>query len=208
MVIIGLIFNTKYGRLKSSFEGFKYMYNDTNRQDCLSMFFKTILFLLAFIVFLLVVLTVFCPFAANILADRVFFIQNDLNQKELMQLTDLIKTKKLFTGEVVFGRIVSFYETLITYLLGLFSVSGILGYIWIRKTSKTEMRDEICNQMMSSFFKEITEMHVKKTFSEEKNLGGELYEIIDRLENVEKRMEFLENSINNAGDTLQLEDTE
>lgn len=184
------------------------MHNDTNKQDYLSIFLKTTLFLLVLIVFLLVVLTIFCPFATNILADRVFFIQNDLNQKELIQLTDLIKTKKIFTGEVIFGRIVSFYETLITYLLGLFSVSGILGYIWIRKTSKTEIRDEICSQMMSSFFNEHIEMHVQKTFSKEKNSGGELYEIIDRLENVEKRMEFLENSINNTADTLQLKDKE
>ena len=51
-------------------------------------------------------------------------------------------------------------------------------------------------------------MHVKKTFSEEKNPGGELYEITDQLEDIGKRIEFLENSINNTDGTLMLEDKE
>ena len=138
-----------------------------------------------------------CPFASEILADRTIFIRDELTEKELMSLTTMVSAKKIYPLDFVIERIVSFYELLITYILGLFVVTGLLGYLYIRKSNKADIQDEVYTVVHSRMFSDLTGIEVKRIFSEEKKEGGELYKISGDIENLVSRIEFLEADINN-----------
>ncbi len=160
-------------------------------------FLKTILCIIGLLTVVLLFIAYLCPFATTVLAERTIFTINELSNKEFNDLAILVKNKKVFTGDFVLERIISFYELLITYLLGLFAVGGFLGYVYIKKSYKADIKDEVFVMMTSDFFGKLTNEEIKKIFSEEKKAGGELYKISNDIENLISRMEFIENVINN-----------
>ena len=158
---------------------------------------KATLYFIALLIILLLVIAYICPFTTEILAERTIFTIDKLSQKELNDLTNLEKNKKVFTGDFVLERIISFYEMLITYLLGLFAIGGFLGYIYIKKSYKADIKDEVFVMVTSEVFEKLTHQEINKIFSEEKKEGGEVYKICNDIENILLRVEFLESAINN-----------
>lgn len=155
------------------------------------------MYIIGLLTVVLLFIAYLCPFATTVLAERTIFTINELSNKEFNDLAILVKNKKVFTGDFVLERIISFYELLITYLLGLFAVGGFLGYVYIKKSYKADIKDEVFVMMTSDFFGKLTNEEIKKIFSEEKKAGGELYKISNDIENLISRMEFIENVINN-----------
>ena len=165
---------------------------------------KVLLWVAIILIVLIVGVAYVCPFASEVLTERTIFVQKDLTEKELNSLMNLVRAKKIYTIDFVMERIVSFYELLITYLLGLFVFTGFLGYLYIKNSNKADIQDEVFNTVHSSMFSDLTDIEVKRIFSEEKKEGGELYKISGYLENLVSRVEFIEDFINNEDITIKV----
>lgn len=164
---------------------------------------KILLWVAIILIVLIVAVSFICPFATEILAERTIFVQKDLTEKELNSLISLVGAKKIYTIDFVMERIVSFYQLLITYLLGLFAFTGFLGYFYVKKSIKADIQEELLNAVHSRMFSELINLEVQKVFSKEKD-GGELYKISGYIENLVSRVEFIENFINNEDITIKV----
>lgn len=165
---------------------------------------KILLWVAIILIVLIIGVAFICPFATEILAERAIFVQNDLSEKELKSLISLVETKKIYTIDFVMERMVSFYQLLITYLLGLFAITGFFGYLYIKNSNKADIQDEVLRTVHSQIFSDLTNIEVKKIFSEEKKTGGELYKIGEYIENLVSRVEFIEDFINNEDITIKV----
>ena len=165
---------------------------------------KILLWVAIILIVLIIGVAFICPFATEILAERTIFVQNDLSEKELKSLISLVETKKIYTIDFVMERMVSFYQLLITYLLGLFAITGFFGYLYIKNSNKADIQDEVLRTVHSQIFSDLTNIEVKKIFSEEKKTGGELYKIGEDIENLVSRVEFIEDFINNEDITIKV----
>lgn len=165
---------------------------------------KILLWVAIILIVLIIGVAFICPFATEILAERTIFVQNDLSEKELKSLISLVETKKIYTIDFVMERMVSFYQLLITYLLGLFAITGFFGYLYIKNSNKADIQDEVLRTVHSQIFSDLTNIEVKKIFSEEKKTGGELYKIGEYIENLVSRVEFIEDFINNEDITIKV----
>lgn len=165
---------------------------------------KILLWVAIILIVLIIGVAFICPFATEILAERTIFVQNDLSEKELKSLISLVETKKIYTIDFVMERMVSFYQLLITYILGLFAITGFFGYLYIKNSNKADIQDEVLRTVHSQIFSDLTNIEVKKIFSEEKKTGGELYKIGEYIENLVSRVEFIEDFINNEDITIKV----
>ena len=168
--------------------------NDKNSRACDIL--KVFLLIISILLVTIIGIAYICPFATEVLAERTIFLQNELTEREISTLTSLIKANKIYTVDFIIERIVSFYELLIAYLLGLLAITGFLGYLYIKKSNKADIQDEVYTIVHSRTFSDLTNIEVKKIFSDEKKEGGELYKIGGDIENLISRLEFLEDYIN------------
>ncbi len=164
---------------------------------------KILLWVAIILIVLIIGVAFVCPFATEVLAERTIFVKDELFEKELKSLISLVETKKIYTIDFVMERIVSFYQLLITYLLGLFALTGFLGYFYVKKSIKADIQEELLNAVHSRMFSELINLEVQKVFSREKD-GGELYKISGYIENLVSRVEFIEDFINNEDITIKV----
>lgn len=165
---------------------------------------KILLWVAIILIVLIIGVAFVCPFATEVLAERTIFVKDELFEKELKSLISLVETKKIYTIDFVMERMVSFYQQLITYLLGLFAITGLLGYLYIKNSNKADIQEEVLHTVHSQIFSDLTNIEVKKVFSEEKKTGGELYKMGEYIENLISRVEFIENFINNEDITIKV----
>lgn len=181
-------------------------YQEINKSKKICEILRALLLVTGVLLLLIIGISYVCPFATEILAERTIFVQNDLTEKELNSLIALVNAKKIYTIDFVIERIVSFYELLIAYLLGLFVFTGFLGYLYIKNSNKADIQEEVLNVVHSQMFSDLTSIEVKKIFSEEKKEGGELYKISGDIENLVSRIEFIEADINNKDIVIKVSD--
>lgn len=160
------------------------------------------LYIIAIALSILILAAILCPLASQVIADYVIFSTKNLTNKETKFLQDLIQNHKIYTGNFIFERIISFYEVLITYLVGLLAVGGILGYFYVKKSYTSEIREEVFCSLTSNIFSDSTARQLEKIFSKEKEEGGELNRISNDIDSLTQRIDFLEKAINNKTDTI------
>lgn len=174
---------------------------DKCKENCNTL--KILLWVAIILIVLIIGVAFICPFATEILAERTIFLVDELSEKEANSLISLVKAKKIYTIDFVMERIVSFYQLLITYLLGLFAFTGIFGYFYVKKSIKVDIQEELLNTVHSTMFSDLTNIEVQKVFSKEKE-GGELYKMGGDIENLINRVEFIEDFINNEDITIKV----
>lgn len=128
----------------------------------------------------------------RILARRIVISINNLNPCEEGFIKELIQNGKLYTIDNVTVRMISFYENLITYLLGLGVLSGLIGFFYIRHSHKRDICEEFeKDEVKKDIRKQLEEIFESKLSDEEINFKNS---VIDELTS---RIEFLENLLNN-----------
>lgn len=166
------------------------------------------LYIIAIALSILILAAILCPLASQVIADHVIFSTKNLTNEETKFLQDLIQNHKIYTGNFIFERIISFYEILITYLVGLLAVGGILGYFYVKKSYTSEIREEVFCSLTSNIFSDSTARQLEKIFSKEKEEGGELNKISNDIDSLTQRIDFLEKAINNKTDTIDFKNEE
>lgn len=143
-------------------------------------------------IIMLILISYCCPLTSDILARRIVISINNLNPCEEGFIKELIQNGKLYTIDNVTVRMISFYENLITYLLGLGVLSGLIGFFYIRHFHKRDICEEFeKDEVKKDIRKQLEEIFESKLSDEEINFKNS---VIDELTS---RIEFLENLLNN-----------
>ncbi len=187
----------------------------TIRCICLTLMF------LAGSIFAVVILE---PFWLNILKDKIIFDVQNLNATEADFLNTLINTNKVHTADFVFERMIHFYESLITIIVGISAVFGVIGYLYIKNSHQRDIYEGIHSLFNShigiNLLENIITTNAKKHFTSEfnkslndgelKNLqvitqnnAEEIETILNRLNIIETQLEKIPSSIN--ADTNKIE---
>lgn len=184
----------------------KNIFNDIKgREKHLYIFF---LYIIAVALFVLVLAAILYPLMSKVITDHAIFSAEKLTCEETIFLHDLIKNHKIYTGNFIFERTISFYEMLITYLVGLLAVGGIFGYFYIRKSYTSEIREEVYCSLTSNIFSDSTARQLEKIFSKEKEEGGELNKIFSDMYSLNQRVDFLEKAINYKNENIGFKNEE
>ena len=139
-------------------------------------------------VFLIIAIAV--PIVSETITQRVLVSIDRLNGLDAKIVISQNENIKIHTMDFFVERIVSFYETLITFLIAIIGLGGILSYLYIKHSHLYETREEIANFIETQTFKGLMSRELEKLINIEKT-DGELKIQSDALESINQRLAFL-----------------
>lgn len=141
------------------------------------------------------------PNWADIITNATIFNVNNLSDKDISILKLMIEQNKLHSADIVVTRLISFYELLIQFLVGLFALFGILGFIYIkfsyRRDISEALQDFIDSKAGNLVLQNMFEEYLKKTeikpiieevFNKEKS-SGDIASIIEDNTQIHEQLE-------------------
>lgn len=93
------------------------------------------------------------------------------------------------------SQVTSFYQQIITLLLGLIGVILVISFLYLHFTSNIKAEEMAHNALESSSFQIRMQQVVDKKFAELKS-SGDFADLFDKVANLEERTEFLEKQTN------------
>ena len=169
---------------------------------------RTILLIFSFI-FSIIVGAVLCyyflmPHWATILHNSVFLDNKNLSSEELETISTLVTQNKIHTLDFVVERLISFYETQVQHLVGIFAIFGMIGFFSIKCSHKRDIAEELQEYMNSNTGKLLLQNLVKdyiknenirplvdEAFNRERNENGIISEMYDAIASLEDKNDEL-----------------
>lgn len=131
----------------------------------------------------------------------------ELSPKSSEQISD---PSGVSTLEIYINQITSFYQQLITFLLGIIGVLLGVNFIYLHTTSKIKAEEMAHEAMETKSFGYRLKVVVDEKLNELKS-SGDFADIFDKVDDFQERIEYLEGELTRksyegvAGDTAKLE---
>lgn len=133
-----------------------------------------------------------CPFAIHILHDKVIFDVNSLTSVDEKYLLTLLHEGKIHTANFAMEQIVQFYQTLLTTMVGLGTLGGFLGFLYIRNSHTRDIREGLQYEIKSEDSRKVLRKELDELIKKEK-AEGELGVQLEKITDLEQRIISLEN---------------
>ena len=161
------------------------------------------------------------PYWTDIINDCTIFDISNISDNDAKFLKLMIEHNKIHTADMTVSRLIGFYETLIQFLVGLFAIFGVLGFIYIKFSYRRDIGESIQDFIESNagklVLKDMFEKYikavelkpiVKEVFNDEKNSGDISYiledntMIHDKIETIEKEQSNIIEDIENLKQSI------
>lgn len=117
----------------------------------------------------------------NLFASSYFQLPNETNSLTTYYLQQLIAKGKIISVQDAFGYMISFYDTLITFLIGILGVFGVVSWISltgkVRHDAEKSVDEKIQNEDFRCRLNQMVKDNVKSIFEEQHE------EIVDEIQN-------------------------
>lgn len=166
------------------------------------------------------------PFWLDNIQNKIIFDTNNLTNVEIKFLENLISENKIYTADIIFERLIHFYENLITVIVSITAFLGIIGYLYIKNSHQRDIYDGIYSILNSdmglNLLNDLINKNAKKYFDAEFNKSlnyGDLRDLqvttqtnSEENEGILKRLNIIETQIeklskNKKIDTEKIEAT-
>lgn len=107
-------------------------------------------------------------------------------------------TAKTVGPEFYLSEITTFYERVITILFGIIGVLLVFSFVYVHLTSKKQAEDMAREALDYESFRIVLAQKIDDRFTESKNTG-DIGDIFEKQEELDKRIEFLEEQANIQG---------
>ncbi|MDA8483660.1 hypothetical protein NNO07_11310 [Pseudomonas resinovorans] len=132
---------------------------------------------------------------------------SELDYYEQLLVERLVREKALVTVDSLWSMQVSFYQTIVSLLIGLNAAILAIAFLIIRSSSRTEAVSEAKQQINdytgSSVFTKLVEKKAKKEISK---INSTYDDLLDSFDEIALRMQALEGNVKAIGEKVSLLD--
>ena len=165
------------------------------KEDEKRFFMRALVVILAFFLGFIFYSLLIEPFALNLLKDRIIFDVQKLSLEDVKYLNKMIVLNKIHTGDAAIGSIINFYQTLLTTVIGISTLGGLIGFLYIKNSHKRDICEGIQKEISSEYGRYVIEKEMSRLLNIERE-SGDLKLQSDNIEELDKRLEEVEKLTN------------